>query len=724
MRRHCWFIVAALAVASTQTAQADQRQSSKWVPPATTIPTAYVQAAQKLLGKGLGDPRGGTFSRVTIRVGDAAWADASDCVAFGWVLPGGKRVVVVDGLTYDVVKVLGPASVSDVYRPLHRVGDVWGSIQDRAVPIASPTSALPALLLVRGQVTLAEECLSPDMLGGTEGVLNLFGHLIHRYRMQVAQCLKDRRDREALPWAESLAEVSRFRDEAGVNYPVNTTGWRFDPEEAKQILRDVRRRARHPKPPIDLGAIAKLQQPVRIAALIEGLDEIATRQGGQPGGIYWQDDPHIEAIVKEGNAIVPALLDTIEKDDRLTRAVSFGRNFRPQRKIESVRNAASMALYRVWPSAGMVFSDPSPERIGKLRGVWVKSASLSEPERWLNVLRDDAAGEKSWLQAANGLTFTRYRGIPSSASGLRPEELAMAGESLRRPFGDEVSALLAKRAQHVTANRPMPSTADLHAFANGMELAHCFAKWDLAKSISTLQLASTNALQVAKKWEADPEYLGDILARPFGNLVIDRIRSNDPHAASDFAKMTEFLKLQGSTGADALKPLWVLAGDPAMDLVAHRVFARLSIQLGSGEADAVSGALHYITALLRTPMVRSAAFRTFLAKSVAENEYAGAAWLTESAGRLSVNYSLGTSASGASWFIGIDPALLERERVPITVGDFIAQSVGSLKGAPIYSLILRRDLRPAALGQVRRWLLDEKVDWDDVAKAIPYYDFD
>lgn len=377
MRRHCWFIAVALVVVSTQTAQADQRQSSKWVPPVNSIPTAYVQAAQKLLGKGLGDPRGGTFSRVTIRVGDAAWADASDYVAFGWVMPGEKKVVVVDGLKYDVVKVLGPASISDVYRPLYRVGDVWGSIQDRAVPIATPTSALPALLLVRGQISLAEECFSPNIKGRTDGVLNLYAHLIHRYRMQVAQCLKDRRDKEALPWAESLASVSRFRAEAGLNYPEVTIGWRFDPEESKQILKDIRRRVKQPKRPLDLPAIAKLPQQARIDALIEGLDEIATHQGGQPGGIDWLFDPHVEAIVKEGSAIVPALLDTIEKDDRLTRAVSFGRNFWPQRRIESVKRAACMALFWVWPSGGRKFSEPTPAQIRELREIWRKEGGGS-----------------------------------------------------------------------------------------------------------------------------------------------------------------------------------------------------------------------------------------------------------------------------------------------------------------------------------------------------------
>ena len=63
----------------------------------------------------------------------------------------------------------------------------------------------------------------------------------------------------------------------------------------------------------------------QVAYLIGQLDEVDARQWSQPGGVSLASDWRVEALIKIGEPAVPALIDCLETDERLTRSVHFWR---------------------------------------------------------------------------------------------------------------------------------------------------------------------------------------------------------------------------------------------------------------------------------------------------------------------------------------------------------------------------------------------------------------
>lgn len=697
----------------------------KWTPPATTIDKEYVASVQKLLGNGLSDPRGGKFSLVRVKVGDAAWSGVVERDAFGWVMPGGKRVVAVDGLTYPIVKVVRDAKTSELFQKTAESGR--SAMREGAVPLSSATIAMPGLLLVRGEVKLAEEFYRPTKNNGWSSQILLFGHLVNRYRMQVAQFLMDRRDQEALPWAKGFAAVSAIRIAAKVNYPDDTVGWKLSDEEGRLILQDVTRRVANPRKPLDVDALAKLDQKARIAILVERLDEVGAKQWGQPGGISWTGEPTVGLLAKEGEAAIPALLEAIEKDERLTRSVSFGRDFFPMRKIQPVRQAALQVLQVIWPSSRAIFEYDQID-VAKLRAAWARASSLSEPERWLNILRDDSAERQAWLTAGEALTNPVRGWRP--ASPTTPEVLPSAelkGEAIRAKHGRELVDLMGKRAEQMSKQSEKSSSHVFFAAGDAMRLAHFLAKWDLAASVPYLKAASKNVMAIPDMWgEGGMGYFNDHVAGPFATVLADRIKAGDRSAIADFDWLAQRFKPMFSRSSALMRPVWTAVDDKEVQAVGEKFYDRFRKDIRSEERSVRSAALQSLDDLVRSPLILTPGFRKFMAEMIAIDAFAGQGNVEEYNGYVSAKYSLGPDGGSGSRGLGqtkdLDLSKYTRASVPFTVGDYVAECVSGFSSAPRYSLALKPDLREAGRARVREWLLDPKVDWAAVVKALQFYD--
>ncbi len=97
------------------------------------------------------------------------------------------------------------------------------------------------------------------------------------------------------------------------------------------LLEDSRRRLREPKRPVldDEAALAEFSrkpQAVRIAELIDRLEDVRGQQSSIPGPFTYDSDPVYALLRREGEAAIEPLLESYENDRRLTRA--FG-NVRP-----------------------------------------------------------------------------------------------------------------------------------------------------------------------------------------------------------------------------------------------------------------------------------------------------------------------------------------------------------------------------------------------------------
>jgi hypothetical protein len=81
-----------------------------------------------------------------------------------------------------------------------------------------------------------------------------------------------------------------------------------------------------------------------VAALICELDEASAHQWGQPGGVDMREDVVVQELIRRGGEAVEPLLTVLERDMRLTRSVSFHRNFFHHRHLINVYEAAYRAL--------------------------------------------------------------------------------------------------------------------------------------------------------------------------------------------------------------------------------------------------------------------------------------------------------------------------------------------------------------------------------------------
>lgn len=187
---------------------------------------------------------------------------------------------------------------------------------------------------------------------------------------------------------------------------------------AEAIVADLERRKRAGKlgkaPSEDLPEeFAGWNDQRKLAYLIDALDESAWKRHHQQGLSL---DQTAQALVELGDAAVPALLDVIENDDRLTRAVILWRRSVRSREVVSVRELAleiTLAILRV------EFLDPhaadggpryvrdgdvdAKEAVPHLRAYWKRYGSLSFDRRMMRVLTDPKANFEAMREAARNL---------------------------------------------------------------------------------------------------------------------------------------------------------------------------------------------------------------------------------------------------------------------------------------------------------------------------------
>lgn len=224
-----------------------------------------------------------------------------------------------------------------------------------------------------------------------------FAGLVHAYMV--------RADDEALAYGKHLLKT----------YPEEAKEY----EQADAIVADLERRrakgtfgqepaAEWPKEFSTWDAATKTK------FLIEALDEVDARQWGQPGGVALGMDRRVEALIEVGEPAIPALLDALEHDERLTRSVHFWRDFSQDRTVLGVREAvltAVMSILRVQVfeagSTGDNFTSRGEEGTAKvverLRSYWEKYGGMPFDERMMKVLTDPNSTADAKHEAAANL---------------------------------------------------------------------------------------------------------------------------------------------------------------------------------------------------------------------------------------------------------------------------------------------------------------------------------
>src|ERR1041384_5983662 len=215
-------------------------------------------------------------------------------------------------------------------------------------------------------------------------------------------------------------------------------------DQAQSILADLRRRQAEgtfgkPRPPLP-DDFPSWPAERRIAKLIERLDDVNAPQRGSPGYIELDQDPRFIDVCFEGERAVPALLECLEKDLRLTRSFSYWRHYQPSREQNTVRTIAYSALQVILktefmsPFTGKPQFDPENQNTdgaAQARAYWKTYGALPFARRMLAILADEKLPALCWQEAAGNFAhwgqlraFTRDTWLSRTSrkpSGLDPE---------------------------------------------------------------------------------------------------------------------------------------------------------------------------------------------------------------------------------------------------------------------------------------------------------------
>ncbi|HEX6715578.1 MAG TPA: hypothetical protein VF088_00620, partial [Pyrinomonadaceae bacterium] len=254
----------------------------------------------------------------------------------------------------------------------------------------------------------------------------------------------------------------------------------------------------------------------------------------------------VKALIAQGDAAVDPLLNVIENDTRLTRSVSFGRDFHFDRHLIGVHEAAYAALVQILKTSNFAFeSDWEIMRQNRLDGRRAVAAQirqylkeyggLSLEERWYGILSNDHASADQWLEAA-GFIVQRsdYNELPPAwvfADSRAPkpgEKFHLRGESLRTKTNPTISELLiqrmrdlAQRAAHDNSYFTMQKVVDL---------ALALGTWDGPTHISELQrLMFMLVEQYASDASKRSSLIGQIVS-----LTLKRCELGDNQALTDY----------------------------------------------------------------------------------------------------------------------------------------------------------------------------------------------
>ncbi len=315
------------------------------------LPRNVLQARERLLALGFPDVRGGELRDVEIVVPNV-WGRNQQRRVRAIVLPGDdaapRFAVLPPGLVWPV-HAMGPP-----IDPVASCGRALGLLEQAATHDRRteehwdlrteangecPTWWAWPILVDRGELELAARALAEWTAGADDIVRDAVVDSLHAAFERAITHYMQREDGIA---RADVAAMERLRPVA-VSLGVAARELAYL-EPIDQLRPELERRAalgpRVPVDPPEEGPVPAALVP----ALIDALDEVDARQLIQPGGVMLADDSRVVALIRAGEPAIPALLECLEQDERLTRSVHFWRDFASQRFIIGVHEACYVAI--------------------------------------------------------------------------------------------------------------------------------------------------------------------------------------------------------------------------------------------------------------------------------------------------------------------------------------------------------------------------------------------
>ena len=715
-------------------------QATAWITPSTSLPEEVVRAMAVLFDQGMADPRGCEYREVEIALDHPLKTHA-------WVLPASagqaRYAVGWNGLVYPVTGVGAPADLAkdlavSVVKWRFRAG-VEPVGESYALSTESVLRIKVALLLRLGEVALAEkfwregggedkERLRVDPYADMTAVW-----LGSWYNGAVRAYLRDDYP-TALAVCHQLSPVlARARETARFYGILDPWPERFDGLPFWQmpiLVAETQRRIDAPPrvPALDFGQ--SVAEPERIAALIHDLEQVRVRQWMTPGQTDVLDDAVVQALVKEGDAAVPALLRCLVEDQRLTRSRFTGGGWTNESgPIIPVYEAAYTALFRLLDVKFLLFAhdsgketwrngreprDLAPEdrRVlaAKLEAAWQAKRGVDPLEHAYHTLRDDAAGEKAWLQAVDTIVqptngqFTEYLLVPPAVGGyegyVSDKPFTPGGESLRSRADPSVSELMIRRFGQLSEGDE--SSWGLQRTDRPGKFLLALAAWDGKAHLRDLRRLQGELQARFRHLAATPparKGQGQNLfeqAQVLVRLFEARVDLGDVAALADYADFLEPLtpRMLGTTYAgttELFRLMWRHPDVPAIVRAADKMFGA-----GSPWVPLVQKDTHDLNSLIHSRLVSVPAFERELLRGLGDTSEAGQVVLGED----------GHLNDGTSRLYALDPlAPPKGTKAAYRLCDRYAHALSEMDGFPRCELYWPQAERDRAVEASRAFLV-------------------
>ncbi len=649
------------------------QQTAEWKIPETTLPINLVSATKILFDQGLADPRGCEYRAIEIGV-RGVWGQETIVETHGWALPAekdGQRFAVCwNGLVYPVISV---GEIADLQADAEAMNEAERHLRadfekkhpdrkyqisfrqlEEATSVDHTNWRVPikiCFLLRLGETDLAEESWrlwdegiernvndqtkhtdDPYYLFSQGWIWSLFdraicAHMQGDHGLSLASCEK------LLQVADAIRETVKARGfNKGFRGEISNLPFVFL-EPLPALLEDQRRRVK--QEPYQTVIEKGLEtydgsKDDLIAALIRDLETVSARQWGQPGGVSLPEDPVVTALIAQGADAVEPLIDCIATDTRLTRSVGFSRDFSSHRELKGVDEAAYAAISEILetrtiprPHPVLVASDKVMEYkkgvANEIREYWNKVKDTPLTQRWYDALADDEATDK-WYEAANLITR------PTS---FKTKDGTMRGEPLRDISDPSVTELMAKRVRQLTLKDKASSSTEMFRMHKACSLALILAIWDLDGALPTLREQmndSRRSFLEVKTYGSTAAVLGTHIAK----FTLKRVEAGDEAALDEYAAWVRDVTPQQLEhyASAALEPLWTHPTHPAIADVSDKIFNGESspwnpILTAEKRPNEVS-----MLDLLRTPLLKNAAFRQQILRGLTDTTVAGYVTIT------------------------------------------------------------------------------------------------
>lgn len=744
-----------------------------------SIPKLFLSATEKLFELGLPDPREGEYRELEIKTG-SIWGGSANVKIHGWVLPAKNKErfgIGWNGVVYPVVSVgekkdfrsdmLAMISTDEQLRAKQKKENPdfpfsrWQTVLPNSFS-ASHESMVPlkaALLLKLGERELAAKVSDTWLAGLRDSALedakrkDPFLMLAVDWTWALfdaaltAHMYGD--DENALSFAGFLAsldgKIEAEAEKRGFEKP--------DPNRSKEkapyldflkplgaLLVDQKRRAGASKTRIPANVIKTTGNPekrAQITALISKMDEIAERQWGQPGGVSLGESPIVTALVSQGDDAVEPLLRVLETDDRLTRSVSFHRDFFPSRHIITVSEAAYWALTGILKTTAFNSSENyvdvgtaegRRELAARIRAYLDKYGRNTGEERWYTILADDKASAEEWTQAAANIIspvssnqiWTNSRTFTSAPLPAQRKTggITLQGEQLRAKNLPSVSELFARRMFELADRKPEGYHSDLLAATN---LALALLVWDGREQLSTV----VNFQNGIKKrlTEASAPLSVDTSASLRSMLLLLYLKRCEVEDADAFTEYADWVTTMSpaEAGENTLMlfmPMWRYANHPAIRAAANRLFGGAESSAWLPLIDGADRQSFDRAKLLESPLLNVKSFRDAAIVGLENKTVVGALkpcpveateGFTLPVENTFTAVMVGAKNAGSSTIsLNPDDKRMARPIGPINVRvcDAYASALTRLEGAPKFNISWTEKERDSSIAELKKFLSD------------------